>query len=780
MRTKKILAALICLTVFAAPVVAQDSPEPYFDFDFNETSSPAIDYSGNNRDGDWQGSIESVQGVDFGGDGLAYSMDQEFESVNLDVSSGTTPPTEQQSFSAWVKPDSQPSSGNFMTILDNLDAGFNDGSLLRYSSDGLELLFYDSGNGAVYATGNLDAGAWNHVAYTFDQGGFVLYVNGSQVDSGSTGFNEISNDGSSSEAITIGASETNSDASTDGDQFLGDIDEPILYNNASLTSDQVNNLYQTNTLEADIFTDISPADGANRGFENINFSHTITAPEGGANITGITLYYPNGTKFGDFDDSVDLTEGETYNHSEIINFNASSMPEGAWQWTATASDFDTGDLYTSGNRTLNIDGDNADVNFTLNNPMNNTGFNNGETVDFNASVTAPEGVTLEDAQIQYFTDTGQSGTIAQQQNVADNTVTLTGSETFNENANYTWYATALPEGAGTYQDSSESYFTVSEPDYNITFANFEPADQSTYTEGDTINFSVDVTSDYGQQHDIEGIYDGQIEEVCTHPGDGSTVTCEYSVTENTPGTYNYRFSAITSSPSGTFLNDTENRELTVEQYPVTATFTNFQPADNQTFEFGEQINISVDVKADAQQSIDVEGIVDGNIKEVFTHPGDNSTQSYEFTVSYDQNMTDVGYRFSAITSSPNGSFINDTEQRTFDVIDYDEPLDTGGIASGIGAKIAAFIANIFSGFFDGIENNVSEANQTLVAAMLAIIIAVITAAVTRSSIIGMGAMMLTVLGFVVNGWLPSWIGFVFITLTAAVLALIAGRVVGGG
>lgn len=534
-----------------------------------------------------------------------------------------------------------------------------------------------------------------------------------------------------------------------------------------------------------MFTDLNPEDGANRGFENVEFSHTITAPEGGANITGITLYYPNGTKYGDFDDSVDLTEGETYNHSETINFN-STMPEGAWQWTATASDFDTGDLYTSGNRTLNIDGDNADLNFTLDSPANNTDFNNGETVDFNASVTAPEGVTLEDAQIQYFTDTGSSGTITQQQNVDNNTVTLTGSETFNENANYTWYATALPEGAGTYQDSSESYFTVTDPDFSINYTLNNPVDGATIGY-ENINFSGEIETDTElDSADIE-LFNPSGTSVAVMAGQTSVGPGTIQLSEqfnfdgdNDPeGTWTWRLNA--------FVNGTEYSSdpdsFTLDGDSVNLGFTLNSPADNSEFNTSESISFDADIS-----SPDGVEIVDPQIQ-YFTDTGSGGTivtgtdaeNSVSLTSTESFNES-ANYTWYATAVPEGGSSYQDSSERNFTILETpDEPIDPAeGIAQEIGAKIAAFISNIFGGFFDGIENNVSEANQTLIASMLAIIIAVITAVLTRSSIIGIGSMMLTILGFVVNGWIPSWIGFVFITLTAAVLALIAGRVVGGG
>jgi len=297
---------------------------------------------------------------------------------------------------------------------------------------------------------------------------------------------------------------------------------------------------------------------------------------------------------------------------------------------------------------------------------------------------------------------------------------------------------------------------------------------------------VDVTANRTESFDIEGIYDGQIEKVCTHPADGSTVTCEFSVTESDVGEYDFRYQAITDSPNGDFLAGTETRFVDVNSYPTTVNFDNFQPADGQTFGFNEEINISADVTVDALDPVDVEGIADGTIQQVFNHPADGSTQSYEFNVSYDQNRTDVDYRFNVITSSPDGDSLGDTNVRFFDVVGYnnetEEPTDPtkpDGLFAQFGAFIGEYATAFIEGIISGLENNTSDGNQAIVFIFVTIILASIVGYLTNSTM-GMASMVLLTLAGTVKGWLPSWIGFVFIVMTAVIIGWFGAKVTSGG
>lgn len=318
-----------------------------------------------------------------------------------------------------------------------------------------------------------------------------------------------------------------------------------------------------------------------------------------------------------------------------------------------------------------------------------------------------------------------------------------------------------------------------------TFSNFSPADNSTVYTGNDQDISVDVTADnQGNQIDIEAIYNGSIDQVFTHPGDGSTQSYTFTVNPSTEGTPDYRFSAITSSPGGTFINDTESRNLFVTDYPATANFTNFSPPDGSNITEGESETISIDISVDNNGNpVDVEGIFDGSIQSVNSHPGDGTTQSYSFTVT-PSSAGNFTYRFSVITDSPSGTFIDDSTIRTLEVLSSDTDGGTDGgtgdnIGGMIGGTIAEILAGIVDGFFSGVESQVSESNQAFLAIIVSVILGMIAGAFTGHGSFGVGTTVLSVLGFTIKGWLPSWVGFVFVVITAGLVAWIGSKAGGG-
>lgn len=232
------------------------------------------------------------------------------------------------------------------------------------------------------------------------------------------------------------------------------------------------------------------------------------------------------------------------------------------------------------------------------------------------------------------------------------------------------------------------YESLDQPTTTVNFSNFQPADGSTYDIDDQINISVDVRIDRdGNTTDVEGIYNGNIEKVFTHPGDNSTQTYEFSIDPNNTGSFNYRFSAITDSPNGTFLKDTETRTLNVQSDPVTFNLnepTNgekiVKASPNYTTDF--EFNLTGSENEDADFKMITQSPSGNQITQVDSVIGANVTLSYDTpfeigneTGVYNWWVEATGQQSGEVSTSANYSFRIKPENFNLSVIDPSTTTD---------------------------------------------------------------------------------------------------------
>lgn len=142
---------------------------------------------------------------------------------------------------------------------------------------------------------------------------------------------------------------------------------------------------------------------------------------------------------------------------------------------------------------------------------------------------------------------------------------------------------------------------------NVTFYDFKPVDGSTeYVNGDqTFEVTVEANSTDYNDIDIEGIFDGVINQTFNHPADGTNQTYSFTIKDfNKSGTFNYRFSAISDSPNGDFIKSTQSRDLNVISDNIEFTLNN--PNDNEKFykplTQDKTLNYNVDVSTGNNES----------------------------------------------------------------------------------------------------------------------------------------------------------------------------------
>lgn len=350
-----------------------------------------------------------------------------------------------------------------------------------------------------------------------------------------------------------------------------------------------------------------------------------------------------------------------------------------------------GNHYSYGIRAFNVTS--GPYNFTLVSPPDGASFETTDTVQFEASIEAPEGETLESADISVFDPQGNSFETFSVSGISSSSTTITGSLTIPEsfevadypvNGTWTWNVEAITQSDTEFETSATRSFEVTKrPVPNVSFNLDIPEAESSYEVGDTVKFraTASVPTEYVLEAGDISVFDPEGFEVETFSVSSNsdsviTITGNYTIPES--------FDAVEYSPVGTW---TWNMEAI--------------PENGDTFQV-------------------------------------SGTKSFE---------------------------VNEKQL---------------GLAELAAKVLAEWIGDFVSGFFEGMSDNLSEDNMTVIAVVLAISIAVMTAYVSQSPMIGMGSMVLASLAFVVVGWLPSWIGFVFIVLTAAVLGFAATQIGGGG
>ncbi|MCH7558474.1 MAG: discoidin domain-containing protein, partial [Planctomycetes bacterium] len=193
--------------------------------------------------------------------GAAYSTDAKEGSHSLmldgtgDYASQTAVGTLVEEFSTetvmmWFKANT---TNGTQVLYD--EGGITRGLSIRINNGNLETAVRDAST-QVTASTSFSSTDWTHVAATFDNGLFTLYVNGKQVDSITAGFTAVT---AHSNGAGIGA-RNGQDAfgnSGTGDYFGGLIDDVQVYDNV-LTVDEIRRFGGVQFSKAD---EPSPADG---------------------------------------------------------------------------------------------------------------------------------------------------------------------------------------------------------------------------------------------------------------------------------------------------------------------------------------------------------------------------------------------------------------------------------------------------------------------------------------------------------------------------------------
>jgi hypothetical protein len=243
-----------------------DSAEELWWWRLNESSSPTVDYFGNNPLGSWSGGVTTdVSGISKSqgewGDGEAVTFDgSDDEMVANSGKRGNDVFVENAvTYSFWMKASSLSQSQTYvLSNLGNTSASGEATILFEYVDDTLE--FHTGTAGTRFDMVQVNDTNWHHYAVSYNatsQEGRVYYE-GSLVKtvSGSSGF------GDSAEADTLALG-----SSDGGNYFAGSVDEFKAYTDV-LSSQQVKNLYETNNenLEGSVskspeINSLKPSDG---------------------------------------------------------------------------------------------------------------------------------------------------------------------------------------------------------------------------------------------------------------------------------------------------------------------------------------------------------------------------------------------------------------------------------------------------------------------------------------------------------------------------------------
>ena len=190
--------------------------------------------------------------------------------------------TTELSIEAWIFPQAT----SYSRIVTKYSGGGNnpgefvfdtyDGSVPTYLANGKGLRFAFTGvnGGGVTSPNVLTLNTWNHVVGTFNNGVVKIYVNGIEVNSGSTGFTSIP---ATFLDFTIGEDNTIGQA----EFFNGKMDEISIWNKALSETEVVNNLNTCNFtgLEANLAA-------------HYNFNQGI-ADSNNSGVTTLVDYSPN-------------------------------------------------------------------------------------------------------------------------------------------------------------------------------------------------------------------------------------------------------------------------------------------------------------------------------------------------------------------------------------------------------------------------------------------------------------------------------------------------------
>lgn len=208
-------------------------------YKLDESSGDASDSIGSNT-------LTNVNTTSFASGKINNGADLEAGSSQGFTNSTYAQDLGQQSVSCWIKPESLPTSGNYMGLITKYQTASTTGGIdLRLYNDSgtqkIQWIVYGSGDGITSYTVTLTTGVWYHICGVYDGVYNRLYLNGSEVSSASYS-GTVS---TTARNLTVGCSDI---ASGNTRFFDGMIDEVSLFNRA-LTANEVAELYSSGSGE---------------------------------------------------------------------------------------------------------------------------------------------------------------------------------------------------------------------------------------------------------------------------------------------------------------------------------------------------------------------------------------------------------------------------------------------------------------------------------------------------------------------------------------------------
>jgi len=271
---KKAIILLSFILVASISASAYDSPpkETNF-FRMNESSSPIIDYSGNNDDADVLGSpVFGTSGVSkTSGDwGSGEAIDFSGSSDYLKTSDKTFNSSSAYSMCGWVKISDTASAGDFDNPIakyeTDADSADEDGFGFFVNDQGTVHVATDGGNTVSTAESSgtaIDDGSFHHTCFEFDMPNnqIDVYVDGG-LDYEVTSYTD---DSSATVPLLIG-----SDGGNNGDMVI----DEFRAIEGEINSTEVNSLYENNTWPSTEDTEDGDGDGSSTGIASYHFNES--------------------------------------------------------------------------------------------------------------------------------------------------------------------------------------------------------------------------------------------------------------------------------------------------------------------------------------------------------------------------------------------------------------------------------------------------------------------------------------------------------------------------
>ena len=236
MRKAVFILVTAAVLAVAAPASASSGLSGWWPF-YEGSGATAHDLSGNHNDGTINGAQWTT-----GYFGSALSFNGNGQNVDVRDSPGLEPST-AVSVTAYVK--SLGSPGDFKYIVAKGGFGCSTGAYGLYSGPSGGLMFYVDHSDGVTFTRSPDAGTgvwdgnWHFVVGTYDGSTVHLYVDGTEVGTGTPNSGAITYGGPTSNDLFIGHYE----GCPENLDFVGSIDEPTVWSRA-LTATQIRFGYQ--------------------------------------------------------------------------------------------------------------------------------------------------------------------------------------------------------------------------------------------------------------------------------------------------------------------------------------------------------------------------------------------------------------------------------------------------------------------------------------------------------------------------------------------------------